>query len=82
MEAKQIWVCIMQDGSSPNRKLDLASAFEIGSVGTRISVDYGGNNSTFRSVLTIAFQFTFENHLRENVATMARQYLRSVAASV
>ena len=72
----------MQDGSNPNRTLDLASSLEIRSVGTRTSVDYGGNNSTFRSVLTIAFQFTFENHLRENVATMARQYLCSVVASV
>nr|AGM34022.1 class III homeodomain leucine zipper protein 32 [Larix kaempferi] len=70
------------DGSSPNRTLDLASALEIGSAGTRTSVDYGGNNSNFRSVLTIAFQFTFENHIRENVASMARQYLRGVVASV
>jgi homeobox-leucine zipper protein len=32
--------------------------------------------------LTIAFQFSFENHLRENVAAMARQYVRAVMASV
>nr|QOQ51219.1 class III HD-Zip protein [Picea abies] len=70
------------DGSSPNRTLDLASALEIGSAGTRTSVDYGGNSSNLRSVLTIAFQFTFENHLRENVASMARQYVRGVVASV
>uniref|UniRef100_A0A0A9C9F7 MEKHLA domain-containing protein n=1 Tax=Arundo donax TaxID=35708 RepID=A0A0A9C9F7_ARUDO len=35
-----------------------------------------------RSVLTIAFQFSFENHLRESVAAMARQYVRAVMASV
>nr|ABD75307.1 class III homeodomain-leucine zipper protein C3HDZ2 [Ginkgo biloba] len=70
------------DGSSPNRTLDLASALEIGPAGTRVSGDYGGNSGNLRSVLTIAFQFTYENHLRENVASMARQYVRSVVASV
>ncbi|KAD5508698.1 hypothetical protein E3N88_16401 [Mikania micrantha] len=37
---------------------------------------------TARSVLTIAFQFPFENNLAESVATMARQYVRSVINSV
>nr|AIV98135.1 class III HD-Zip protein HDZ2 [Cunninghamia lanceolata] len=64
-----------------NRTLDLASALEVGSTGTRASGDSGAN-SNLRSVLTIAFQFTYENHLRENVAAMARQYVRSVVASV
>lgn len=35
-----------------------------------------------RSVLTIAFQFTYESHLFDNVAAMARQYVRGVVASV
>lgn len=35
-----------------------------------------------RSVLTIAFQFTFESHLREDVAAMARHYVRTVVGSV
>lgn len=35
-----------------------------------------------RSVLTIAFQFTYENHLQDSVAAMARQYVRSVVTSV
>ena len=35
-----------------------------------------------RSVLTIAFQFTYQNHVRDNVASMARQYVRHVIASV
>jgi len=70
------------DGSGgPNRTLDLASALEVGSAGTRTSGDSGAN-SNLRSVLTIAFQFTYESHLRENVAAMARQYVRSVVASV
>ncbi|PIN15052.1 hypothetical protein CDL12_12315 [Handroanthus impetiginosus] len=35
-----------------------------------------------RAILTIAFQFPFESNLRDNVATMARQYVRSVISSV
>eukprot|EP00252_Welwitschia_mirabilis_P026263 TRINITY_DN8537_c0_g1_i4.p1 TRINITY_DN8537_c0_g1~~TRINITY_DN8537_c0_g1_i4.p1 ORF type:complete len:844 (-),score=128.89 TRINITY_DN8537_c0_g1_i4:270-2801(-) len=64
-----------------NRTLDLASALDVRSNGSRVAGD-SGVNSNLRSVLTIAFQFTYENHLRENVAAMARQYVRSVAASV
>ncbi|KAM0061948.1 putative class III homeodomain-leucine zipper family [Helianthus debilis subsp. tardiflorus] len=37
---------------------------------------------TTRSVLTITFHFPFENSLAESVATMARQYVRSVINSV
>ena len=33
-------------------------------------------------MMTIAFQFVYEIHLQENVATMARQYVRSIIASV
>ncbi|KAI9108932.1 hypothetical protein K1719_020237 [Acacia pycnantha] len=40
------------------------------------------NNYNLRSVLTIAFQFMFENHMRDNVAAMARQDVRSVVGSV
>lgn len=32
--------------------------------------------------MTIAFQFAFEVHLQENIVAMARQYLRSIIASV
>ncbi|EOY34371.1 Homeobox-leucine zipper family protein / lipid-binding START domain-containing protein isoform 4 [Theobroma cacao] len=35
-----------------------------------------------RSVLTIALQFPFDSNLQDNVAAMARQYVRSVIASV
>ncbi|GLJ30389.1 hypothetical protein SUGI_0601250 [Cryptomeria japonica] len=70
------------DSSSPNRTLDLASALEVGPTGARPAGDYGGNSSNLRSVLTIAFQFTYESHLQENVASMARQYVRNVVASV
>lgn len=33
-------------------------------------------------MITIAFQFAFEMHLQENVASMARQYVRGIIASV
>jgi homeobox-leucine zipper protein len=32
--------------------------------------------------MTIALQFAFESHLQDSVATMARQYMRSIIASV
>ncbi|KAL2330696.1 hypothetical protein Fmac_018277 [Flemingia macrophylla] len=35
-----------------------------------------------RSVMTIAFEFAFENHMQEHVASMARQYVRSIISSV
>ncbi|KAF8400883.1 hypothetical protein HHK36_014186 [Tetracentron sinense] len=70
------------DSSSPNRTLDLASALEIGPAGNRTSADYSGNHGCMRSVMTIAFQFSFESHLQENVASMARQYVRSIISSV
>ncbi|XP_010249545.1 PREDICTED: homeobox-leucine zipper protein ATHB-15-like isoform X2 [Nelumbo nucifera] len=70
------------DASSPNRTLDLASALEVGATGSRVSGDYSGNSNSTRSVMTIAFQFPFESHLHENVASMARQYVRSIISSV
>ena len=72
----------MQDGPGATRTLDLASTLEVGPGSNRPSGDVQPNNYNRRSVLTIAFQFTFENHLRDNVAAMARQYVRSVVGSV
>ncbi|KAG2630722.1 hypothetical protein PVAP13_3KG537000 [Panicum virgatum] len=70
------------DMPTATRTLDLASALEVGSgAGLRAPSDASGACTT-RSVLTIAFQFSFENHLRESVAAMARQYVRGVMASV
>ena len=65
----------MQDTSPPNRTLDLASALEVGSAGARASGDCGDSPYNLRSVLTIAFQFTYLNHVQDNVAAMARQYI-------
>ena len=62
-----------------NRTLDLASALE-GS--TRQGGEADPNGCNFRSVLTIAFQFTFDNHTRDNVASMARQYVRNIVGSI
>ncbi|PKU69363.1 homeobox-leucine zipper protein HOX32 [Dendrobium catenatum] len=74
---------VKTDPPSATRTLDLASALEVGGGGTgRAPNDPVSYPSNSRSVLTIAFQFTFENHLRENVTAMARQYVRSVVASV
>ncbi|XP_038970519.1 homeobox-leucine zipper protein HOX32-like [Phoenix dactylifera] len=71
------------DAPSVNRTLDLASTLEVGSgAAARSSGENSSNTYNLRSVLTIAFQFTYENHLRESVAAMARQYVRSVVASV
>ncbi|CAF2095551.1 BnaA05g09120D [Brassica napus] len=67
------------NGASANRTLDLASALE-GS--TRQGSEADTNGCNFRSVVTIAFQFTFDNHTRDNVASMARQYVRSIVGSI
>lgn len=74
---------MLQDSPTATRMLDLASTLEIGSGATARSVNETASSSyNLRSVLTIAFQFTYENHIRDNVAAMARQYVRSVVASV
>ncbi|KAK7369215.1 hypothetical protein VNO80_11250 [Phaseolus coccineus] len=70
------------DGPASTRTLDLASALDIGSGNARPAGESDMSNYNLRSVLTIAFQFTFENHLRDNVAVMARQYVRNVVRSV
>ncbi|KAF9594836.1 hypothetical protein IFM89_034819 [Coptis chinensis] len=65
-----------------HRTLDLASSLEVGQATNRGAGDASPNAYNSRSVLTIAFQFPFENHLQDSVATMARQYVRSVVSSV
>ncbi|KAF6151382.1 hypothetical protein GIB67_012242 [Kingdonia uniflora] len=70
------------DASSPNRTLDLASTLEIGPTGNRAAGDNSGNCASMRSVMTLAFQFAFESHLQENVASMARKYIRNIISSV
>ncbi|XP_074571506.1 homeobox-leucine zipper protein HOX32-like [Curcuma longa] len=72
-----------EDSPKATRTLDLASTLEAGSGAAACSENENACNAiNSRSVLTIAFQFTFENHLQDNVAEMARQYVRSVVASV
>jgi homeobox-leucine zipper protein len=73
-----------KEDSSPNRTLDLASALEIGAASSNnkaASSEYSGRSCT-RSVMTIAFEFAFESHMQESVASMARQYVRSIISSV
>nr|GEU84082.1 homeobox-leucine zipper protein ATHB-15 [Tanacetum cinerariifolium] len=71
-----------KDTSSPNRTLDLASALEIGGSGNKLSSDRNTGSNTTRSVITIAFEFAFESHMQDSVASMARQYVRSIISSV
>ncbi|CAA7030966.1 unnamed protein product [Microthlaspi erraticum] len=59
-----------------HRTLDLTSSLDVGSAAEN------GSNASSRCILTIAFQFPFENNLQENVANMACQYVRSVISSV
>ncbi|XP_074285612.1 homeobox-leucine zipper protein ATHB-15-like [Silene latifolia] len=71
-----------KEASSPNRTLDLASALEVGTSVSKSAADNSGSGGNVRSVMTIAFQFAFESHLQDNVASMARQYVRSIISSV
>lgn len=73
---------MLQDAASPNRTLDLASALEVGTTGNKAGGDNSGHSGITKSVMTIAFQFAFEAHLQDNIAAMARQYVRSIVASV
>ncbi|XP_057739173.1 homeobox-leucine zipper protein ATHB-8 [Arachis stenosperma] len=70
------------DAASPNRTLDLASALEVGTAGSKAGGENSSHSGSTKSVMTIAFQFAFEVHLQDNIATMARQYVRSIIASV
>ncbi|XVF46339.1 hypothetical protein PTKIN_Ptkin03bG0019200 [Pterospermum kingtungense] len=69
-----------QDSLNTNRTLDLTSSLEVGPATNHAAGDAPCQNT--RSVLTIAFQFPFDSNLQDNVATMARQYVRSVISSV
>ncbi|KAK3008984.1 hypothetical protein RJ639_015147 [Escallonia herrerae] len=71
----------VQDTLTTHRTLDLTSSLEVGPATNQTAADKSSSYN-LRSVLTIAFQFPFENNLPDNVATMARQYVRSVIASV
>ncbi|KAK4488118.1 hypothetical protein RD792_003860 [Penstemon davidsonii] len=70
------------DGHASTRTLDLASSLEVGPGGSRLAGEVDTSNQNLRSVLTIAFQFTFEHHYQDSVAAMARQYVRSIVGSV
>ncbi|KAK6138095.1 hypothetical protein DH2020_028159 [Rehmannia glutinosa] len=70
-----------QNIMTSHKTLDLTSSLEVGPATSHAAENAASSYNT-RSVLTIAFQFPFESNLQENVATMARQYVRSVIASV
>ncbi|XP_065865934.1 homeobox-leucine zipper protein REVOLUTA isoform X1 [Euphorbia lathyris] len=71
-----------QDALNTSRTLDLTSSLEVGPATNPATGDASSSMQGTRSVLTIAFQFPFESNLQDNVATMARQYVRSVISSV
>ncbi|KAK8683591.1 hypothetical protein V6N13_039647 [Hibiscus sabdariffa] len=73
--------CDTQDSLTTNRTLDLTSSLEVGPATNQASGDVPSCQNA-RSVLTIAFQFPFDGNLQDNVASMARQYVRSVISSV
>ncbi|GLT56786.1 hypothetical protein SLA2020_298030 [Shorea laevis] len=70
-----------QDSLTTSRTLDLTSSLEVGPSPSSTAGEASLCQNT-RSVLTIAFQFPFDSNLQENVATMARHYVRSVISSV
>ncbi|KAG8655252.1 homeobox-leucine zipper protein REVOLUTA isoform X2 [Manihot esculenta] len=70
-----------QTAVNTSRTLDLTTSLEVGPATNHATEDASSSHST-RSVLTIAFQFPFESNLQDNVANMARQYVRSVISSV
>lgn len=70
-----------KDAITTHRTLDLTSSLEVGSATSVGTGDLLSCNNA-RSLLTIAFQFPFESSLQDNVASMARQYIRSVISSV
>ncbi|KAI3729816.1 hypothetical protein L6452_18486 [Arctium lappa] len=69
----------LNNGPSQNPTRDLASTLEVGPPRNLTSSDHLGPT---KSVMTIAFQFAFEIHLQENIAAIARQYVRSIISSV
>ncbi|XP_073101390.1 homeobox-leucine zipper protein HOX9 isoform X2 [Elaeis guineensis] len=71
-----------KEGLASSRTLDLASSLEVGSATNHSASDKSANGHNLRSVLTIAFQFPYEVHLQDNVAAMARQYVRSIISAV
>ncbi|PRQ33541.1 putative transcription factor & lipid binding Homobox-WOX family [Rosa chinensis] len=70
-----------KDAMATHRTLDLTSSLEVGSTTNHNAGDLNSFHNA-RSVLTIAFQFPFESSLQDNVASMARQYVRNVISSV
>lgn len=81
MNVNAIWQGDLQDALATHKTLDLASSLEVGPAASHTAENTGTLHNA-RSVLTIAFQFPIENNLQDNVAAMARQYVRSVIASV
>ncbi|CAA0812000.1 Homeobox-leucine zipper protein REVOLUTA [Striga hermonthica] len=74
----------VQDPLCSHKTLDLASSLEVGPTMSSSGKNNAAASSACspRAILTIAFQFPYETNLLDNVASMARQYVRSVISSV
>nr|QOQ51176.1 class III HD-Zip protein [Ginkgo biloba] len=70
------------DGYGMSRTLDLASTLEVGSDLGMAITETGAASNNLRSIVTIAFQFGYENHNCDIVSIAARKYMRTVVASV
>ncbi|KAF5959540.1 hypothetical protein HYC85_000749 [Camellia sinensis] len=70
--------CHRLDMMSPQRITNLVSNLKV----TSHEAGSSSSSNDSKSVLIVAFQFPFENHLLEEVATMAREYIVKVISSV
>ncbi|CAL5365605.1 unnamed protein product [Camellia sinensis] len=70
--------CHRLDMMSPQRITNLLSNLKV----TSHEAGSSSSSNDSKSVLIVAFQFPFENHLLEEVATMAREYIVKVISSV
>ncbi|KAL7228683.1 hypothetical protein ACSBR2_007397 [Camellia fascicularis] len=70
--------CHGLDMMSPQRMTNLVSNLKV----TSHEAGSSSSSNDSQSVLIVAFQFPFESHLLEEVATMAREYIVKVISSV
>nr|ANH56716.1 class III homeodomain-leucine zipper protein [Nitella mirabilis] len=66
------------EGRPQSRTLDLAASLDMRDTTNRDVVDGLGAGVCCRSVLTMTFQFSYKPHSEEDMAAIARQYVRSV----
>ncbi|KAF5202805.1 Homeobox-leucine zipper protein like [Thalictrum thalictroides] len=70
------------DALISQQTLDLTSSLEVTPAPNHAAEETSSVTYNTRSVLTIAFQFPFEHHLQDTIASMGLQYVRNVICSV